>query len=170
MPLSPQGAAVGRIRAAVARGYRRFMVVGPAHSRRLASVRQALLPLGFKVVVIDLAGVGSRRGLELEKLRATGDRDLLPGIRKLLRRSPRKCLAIMLHNLDGLPDPDDGLVDAAWMAAKNHCVGCLFFLTARNPGFVARVFERFEPCRLLVYPVHLSRRCTGDALPGAKCA
>jgi hypothetical protein len=156
--LRPQQYVVKEIQDAITSGCRRFFVLGLARSRRLAAVRVALGALGFKLAVIDLGFVRSRRDLDLACRRAALGAEFFAAMIKLERQAKRQRLAVVFHNFDGCfgSPGEDSVVDLVWMEAKNGCRGCKVIFTARNPDFVARCFRQFENClgfvQLITYP------------------
>jgi hypothetical protein len=164
-PPAPQAVVVAGIKRAIAIGYRRLLVLGQPRSRRLSSVRLALEPLGIRVAVVDLAAVRSRKDLDFAVRRATRGADFYGGMRILLREAQRRPLAIVFHNLDSCSASaeEDYVLYRVWSEAKNHCGSALVFFTATNPDFVAKCYERFEPCRAFVRQFNLSRRDHGNA-------
>ena len=158
VPLLPLGKVVEEIRRAIRHGYRRMLVLGPTQSRRLSAVRRAFLPLRFRVAVIDLSRVRSRRDLDAAVGRATQSKDFYGGMRRLLREAQRRRLVIVFHNLDGCSSLacEDYVVYRVWMEARNHCGSTHVVITVRDPEFVGRCFERYEHCRGLVYPIKLA--------------
>ena len=169
--LLPLGKVVEEIRRLIRHGYRRMLVLGPSRSRRLDAVRRALLPLGYRLAVIDLTPVRSRRDLDLAVARATQGRDFYGGIRRLLREAQRRRIAIVFHNLDGCSGTacEDYVVYRVWMEARNHCGSTHVVITARDPDFVVRCFERYEHCRGLVVPIQMAGK-DEVSIPAGQCS
>lgn len=163
--LRPQGAVAGDIQGVIGRGCRRLLVLGPAGSRRLASSRQALRALGYKVVVLALGSVRSRSDLDAAVRRAKLGSCFGNGMWKLERQALGRRLAIVFHDLDGCSGSadEDYVVDAIWMQAVEHCGDYLVVFTARDGDFVERCFKRFGPCRAFVYPIRFSSGGQGCA-------
>jgi hypothetical protein len=164
-PLSPQAAAVEEIQRAIARGYRRVVVLGPKGSKRLASVRAALKPLNIKLDVIDLEGVRTMHDLDGAARRAGLGRDFQDATAHLERRARRHRVAFAFHNFgecSGLRD-DDRVVFAVWLGAKYHCRSSVMVFTTTNPEFMSQCFERFKECRTFVYRVELPGKCGSHA-------
>jgi hypothetical protein len=165
--LLPQATVVGEIQSAVRNGYGRLLVLGPPGSRRLASTKRALRAMGFKVVVVDLGNVRSRRGLDVAVRRATRGRDFYGGMRLLQRQAMRRRLAVVFRDFDGclgLPC-EDSVTYRIVMEVRHHCPTPLVVFTARSADFVARCCDRYNSFREYVRIVP----CSSDTPPGG-CA
>ena len=81
--LRPHETVAKQIQGAVARCCRRLLVLGPARSRRLASVRQALAALGFEPAIIDMGSVQTRRDLDAACKRAALGADFFDAMVRL---------------------------------------------------------------------------------------
>ena len=165
--LLPQATVVEEIQSAVCNGYGRLLVLGPPGSRRLASTQSALRAMGFKVVVVDLGNVRSRRGLDVAIRRATRGKDFYGGMRLLQREAMRRRLAVVFRDFDGclgLPC-EDFVTYRILMEVRHHCPTPLVVFTARSTDFVARCCDRYNSFREYVRIVPFS----GDTPPGG-CA
>jgi hypothetical protein len=167
--LLPQAAVIEEINDALSHGYRRLFVVGPPHSRRLACLRQSLGSKGYKLVIIDLASVQSRFGLDAAVRRATLGKDFVDCMLRLERQSRRCRLAVVFHNIDESRDlsGEAYALDAVWMAAKCNYQLRLVVFTARNLDFPIRCFGRYKNDRAFVRLISFLRAEPGCASAGS---
>ncbi len=170
-PLLSQGAVAGHIREAIGRGRRRILVLGPARSRRLAAVRQALGAPGYRLVVVDLASVRSRKDLDRAVLRATRSRDFYAGMGKLEWLAQRRPMAVVFHNLDacsGRPC-ESAIVYRIWSQLSNHTRTPLAVFTVRDVEFADRCNKSFPSFaehvrRVTFFPNHAAGAAIGPTL------
>jgi hypothetical protein len=151
-PFPPTETVVEAIQGAVNSSSRRLLVLGPPGSRRLDSVRRALTPLGFKVVVLDIRSVRSRKGLDRALRRLTGERDFYRGMRRLEHRALRRLTVLIVHGIDGCAGSpaEDHVFYRIWSEVCHHCRSPIVVFTAKDSEFVARYVALYKSFRSYV--------------------